>query len=188
MVLISVVIPTYNRSEYLLRAIRSVIDQTYSDWEIIIVDDSDDPLEVVQGVESFNDKRLRLIRNAERKGVSYARNVGINASKGDYIAFLDDDDEWYPTKLEKQIISMKGDENIGISYCHWDMLNLQGEVVNQGRGMPSGHVYREMLKDNLVTTSCLLFRSRAIKKAGEFDETIHGFEDWDMSDPCLEYL
>ena len=61
-----------------------------------------------KGVESFNDKRLRLIRNAERKGVSYARNVGINASKGDYIAFLDDDDEWYPTKLEKQIISMKG--------------------------------------------------------------------------------
>ena len=96
---VSVVIPTHNRSEFLRSAIASVLSQTYQDFELIVVDDAstDSTAEVVA---SFNDSRIKFIRHQTNQGGSAARNTGIRASKCDYIAFLDDDDEWSPGKFQ----------------------------------------------------------------------------------------
>jgi glycosyltransferase involved in cell wall biosynthesis len=98
---ISVIIPTYNRSKLLGRAIQSVIDQTFADFELIVVDDAstDNTYEVVS---AFEDQRIRFIRHEQNRGVSVARNTGLDAVLGDYITFLDSDDEWLPQKLERQ--------------------------------------------------------------------------------------
>lgn len=101
MSLVSVVIPTRNRAELLERAIKSVLLQTYNNWEIIIVDDnSTDDTKLV--VEKFNDDKIRYITLIGKTGGAAARNVGINNANGEYVAFLDDDDEWLPEKLKKQ--------------------------------------------------------------------------------------
>ncbi len=100
---VSVIIPTYNRANLVSRAIKSVLNQTYQDFEIIVVDDcSEDNTEEI--VKSFNDSRIRYIKHKKNKGGSAARNTGIKRARGKYIAFLDDDDEWLPSKLEKQIM------------------------------------------------------------------------------------
>lgn len=99
---VSVIIPTYNRAHLIGRAIKSVLNQTYKDFEIIIVDDgSTDKTEEV--VKDFKDERVRYIRREKNKGGSAARNTGIKAARGEYIAFQDSDDEWLPEKLEKQM-------------------------------------------------------------------------------------
>ena len=99
---VSVIIPTYNRAHLIGRAIRSVLDQTYQDWELIVVDDAstDDIPGIVKG---FTDGRVKYIRHDENKGAAAARNTGIQAARGAYIAFLDSDDEWLPEKLERQV-------------------------------------------------------------------------------------
>src|SRR5258705_10332336 len=98
---VSVIIPTYNRAECLRSAITNVLNQTFQDFEIVVVDDSsqDHTREVVN---SLDDKRIKYIRHERNKGVAAARNTGVSNAKGDYIAFLDDDDEWFPEKLKKQ--------------------------------------------------------------------------------------
>lgn len=98
---VSVVIPTYNRAHLVGRAIQSVLNQTYQDFEIIVVDDgSTDNTEEV--VKSFNDPRIRYIRHDQNRGGSAARNTGIKMARGEYIAFQDSDDEWLPEKLESR--------------------------------------------------------------------------------------
>ncbi len=113
---VSVIIPTYNRAHLLGRAIESVLDQTYQDFEIIVVDDaSADETEEV--VKSFGDDRINHIRHQKNKGGSAARNTGIKAARGEFIAFLDSDDEWVPKKLEKEIDRLQTLSNeVGVVY------------------------------------------------------------------------
>jgi len=98
---VSVIIPTYNRAHLLDRAIRSVLDQTYQDFELIVVDDgSSDPTAEV--IATFADPRIYYLRHEKNRGAAAARNTGIEASQGDYVAFLDSDCEWLPKKLLKE--------------------------------------------------------------------------------------
>src|SRR5262245_7479203 len=99
---VSVIVPTRDRAEYLRVAITSVLSQTFQDFELIVVDDAsaENNFEVIS---SFHDDRIKFIRHETRKGGSAARNTGIINSSCDYIAFLDDDDEWFPDKIAKQI-------------------------------------------------------------------------------------
>src|SRR6266481_2753275 len=105
--LVSVVIPTINRPKLLLRAIDSVLRQTHQEIEVIVVVDRPD-LETVPVVRAVNDPRVQLIVNAQRTTAAGARNVGVDHAKGEWIAFLDDDDEWLPNKLERQIAFASG--------------------------------------------------------------------------------
>ena len=99
---ISVIIPTYNRADFIGRAIESVLDQTYQDFEIIVIDDgSKDNTENI--VKSFDDTRITYIRLKDNKGAAVARNTGIGTARGKFIAFQDSDDEWLPQKLAKQM-------------------------------------------------------------------------------------
>ncbi len=99
---ISVIIPTCNRPELLPRAVKSVLNQTFNDFEVIVVDDGD-KISAEKAMAQFSDQRIKYIKHEKRKGGGAARNTGLRNSQGDYIAFLDDDDEYLPDKLETVI-------------------------------------------------------------------------------------
>ena len=114
---VSVVIPTHNRANLVGRAIQSVLDQTYRDFELIVVDDaSTDGTEEV--TKALNDNRIRYIHHMMNRGASGARNTGIENANGEYIAFLNDDDEWLPEYLDQMISFLEAkDRSIGLVYC-----------------------------------------------------------------------
>lgn len=176
---ISVIIPTYNRASMLGRAIQSVLDQTYRDFELIVVNDcsSDNTEEVVM---SFADERIRYIRHPSNKGGSAARNTGISSSRGDYIALLDDDDEWLPNKLEMQVDLLdRLPEDYGVVYSGY-RAEQRGEILGEYSPIYRGDVYHQMLKGCFIGSPTILIRKICFEKAGRFDETLPSCQDWDM--------
>lgn len=122
--LVSVVMPAYNCEEYLPDAINSVIEQTYTNWELFVVDDcSTDDTESI--VRSFDDARIMYFRNEKNSGPAVSRNRGIEAAKGEYIAFLDSDDVWFPEKLEQQIRFMRN-KGINFSCTAYEKIDAAG--------------------------------------------------------------
>ncbi|MFC1603526.1 glycosyltransferase family 2 protein [Planctomycetota bacterium] len=170
--LVSVIIPTHNRAEMLKRAIRSVLNQTYKNFELIVIcDGSKEHTEEV--VESFNDPRIRFLKHETARGASAARNTGIRTARGEYIAFLDDDDEWTPNKLEVQVpaIENSGPE-VGLVYA-WMEYFHDGELVRKWYPKLKGYIFPEML-DNQAIGGCptIMIKRNVIGKVGYFDETL----------------
>ena len=133
--MVSVIIPTHNRSNTLERAIKSVISQTYPEIEIIIVDDNanneEERQKVKKIVENYNN--INLIQNKVNLGGGQSRNEGIKAAKGKYVAFLDDDDEFFPQKIEKQYelykyVSSK-DDKVGLIYCYAEYISVNERKI-----------------------------------------------------------
>ena len=179
---VSVIIPTYNRAHLIGRAIKSVLNQTYQDFEIIVVNDgSTDNTEEV--VKSFSDKRIKYIWHEKNKGAAAARNTGIKIAKGEYIAFQDSDDEWFPNKLEKQMkIFKKESPNLGIVYTGFYRIKdsekkyiPSHEIVKK-----EGSIYEELLKGSFITTQSILVRKECFKKVGIFDENLPRLQDWEL--------
>ncbi len=179
---VSVIIPTYNRAHMVGRAIQSVLDQTYQDFELIVVDDaSTDNTEEV--VKSFNDERLRYIRHNENSGSSVApRNTGIEIARGEYIAFLDSDDEWLPQKLEKQIDKFNSvSPDVGLVYCGYAGVSKRtGETLFKVMNAKRGDVFRLIVERNIVGGPTVLIRRECFQKTGLFDKGFLSFQDWDM--------
>lgn len=125
--LVSIITPSYNTALYIEDTIKSVLNQTFKNWEMIIVDDcsSDNTLEIIN---KFNDPRIILIRNNLRCGAAVSRNKALNIAKGKWIAFLDSDDLWMPDKLEKQIDFMIQNE-ISFSYTDYKVINEEGITI-----------------------------------------------------------
>lgn len=171
--LVSVVIPTHNRPELLARAIQSVQSQTYPNLEIVVVDDgSDDRTRAV--VERAEDPRVRWIRHASRKGGAAARNTGISASRGDVIAFLDDDDEWRVDKVERQLRLL---ETYDVVTCTSDAI---GEEIEKHRSRTT--VTLEDLRRGEGTfggTGVLMAKAEVLKRT-MFDESLSRYQDWDL--------
>jgi glycosyltransferase involved in cell wall biosynthesis len=180
--IVSVIIPTYNRAHVLARAIQSVLDQTYQDFEMIVVDDgSNDNTEEV--VKSFNDPRIRYIRHEGNRGAAAARNTGIKAAKGKFIAFQDSDDEWLPEKLQKQ---MKVFENaparVGVVYTgFW---SIEGNVKQYGPNREilykEGDIHSQILQGNFIGTPAAVVKKACFEKAGMFDERLPRLIDWEL--------
>lgn len=180
---VSVIIPTYNRAHLIGRAIQSVLNQTYQDFEIIIVDDAsiDNTEEVVK---SFSNKRIRYIRLKENSGGSAApRNTAIKIARGEYIAFQDSDDEWLPEKLEKQIrVFEKVSPEVGIVYTDMWTVDKNGKKKywHSPRRMPEdGIIYREVLGYRLMNIgiSSAMIRGSCFDKVGLFDERMPRHQD-----------
>lgn len=179
---VSVVIPTCNRAHFVGRAIQSVLDQTYRNFEILVVDDaSNDNTEEI--VKHFSDERISYIPHRENKGGSSARNTGIKAARGKFIGFLDDDDEWLPQKLECQINlfsrsqSMVGAVYTGNIMCNHKTRKVLKEIVPTKRGM----ILADLLFRNCVgSTSSILIKKECLARVGLFDENLPSCQDWDM--------
>lgn len=166
--LVSIVIATYKRSRLVPRAIESVRNQTYRNLEILVVDDgSPDNTRLV--VESIQDNRIRYIRHEKNKGLPAARNTGIRVAQGEYIAFLDDDDEWREHKLERQLQAIK----------HYDAV-VCGALINGRPRSVHNHqnVTLDDLRDYIPDPSGLLVKASVIKDL-LFDESLREGEDWD---------
>lgn len=180
---ISIVIPTLNRAHLVTRAITSVLNQTYQDYEIIIVDDgSIDETERV--IKRCNYKKIIYIKHKKTRGPGAARNTGIDATRGDYIAFLDSDDEWLPKKLEKQInLFKKNIDKIGLIYCGVQLIDqYSGNTKEKWMPRFKGYVYEKNLAANFVVSgsSTVIVQRKALKKVGKFDESLPSCEDWDL--------
>jgi len=179
---VSVIIPTFSRAEVLPIAIRSVLNQTFQDLEILIVDDgSSDTTQAV--VKSFDDDRIHYIRHPKPRGGAAARNTGIAHSRGEYVAFLDDDDEWYPHKLARQMEVMRRSEpEVAAVYSGYFVVERATGKI-RGRMTPKfrGDLASELLRENPIGgTSCMLVRKDCLEKVGCFDEQLPSFQDYDL--------
>lgn len=183
---LSVILPTYNRATLLPRAIHSVLDQSYRDLELIVVDDcSTDETEEL--LSSIRDNRLRVIRQSINSGPSAARNAGIRASKGRYVAFQDSDDEWSPEKLSKQVeLIEQQDENGDLpAACYSRFIivrdNRRVIVPSGSKSTLSGRIYERLLFGNTMGTPTVVFRKDILEIVGSFDESLANREDWDLA-------
>lgn len=145
---VSIITPCFNSKKELLDTIRSVQDQTFRDYEHIIIDDSSDKfdMDILSLIES--DPRIRFIKRSWNAGPAVTRNRGIEEAKGRFIAFLDADDIWYPEKLEKQIKFML-DNDVALSYTSYDVIDQAGTIIGK-RTPPSILNYFDILKSNQI--------------------------------------
>lgn len=172
---VSVVIPAYNREATIERAMRSVLEQSVRDLELIVVDDASTD-DTVKAVEAVGDTRVRVLRHETNRRAGAARNTGIRAATGDYVAFLDSDDAWLPGKLEKQLAYMDGAADVGAS-CTGFRLVDGNEVFPR---VPRFVTYREILMGcDLAPGSTLVVRRGVFDEVGLNDERFYRYEDWD---------
>ena len=177
---ISVIIPTYNRASVIQRAVNSVYGQSFGDWELILVDDgsTDQTHKLLKAFRQ--DSRFRYFKT-ENRGVSSARNLGLKQARGEWIAFLDSDDEWLPKKLEKQI--QKARENPCFSIIHGDEIWIRrGVRVNpmkkhQKRG---GDLFSQAVQLCCISPSTVFIKKNLFNKVGLFRVTLPVCEDYDL--------
>lgn len=180
----------------LKRAVKSVVRQTYSDWDIVIIDDAsedDTPAMVNYMLERYRlQGRLKYIRHEKPLGGAAARNKGIFSARGFYIAFLDDDDKWMPEKLEKQVGCMKENADAGICYTGRKIVRTGDIIPGLGkrysyRKPPTFDHYKAIMTDNFVgiTSSVMIPRSVLLAVEG-FDEVLPCYQDYDLFIRILE--
>jgi glycosyltransferase involved in cell wall biosynthesis len=186
--LVSVVVPVYNRGELIVDALESVRMQTYRPIELVVADDG-----------STDDLHARLLKwmdehkndagfsvqyiHQENQGANAARNLGIQHSQGEFVAFIDSDDRWLPSKLEKQIPLFSTDAEIGGVYCGlgWVDLVSREQELDEGRLYPEGWLLKELLVHDITAgTSCYVIKRESFNKVGFFDVNLPARQDWDM--------
>jgi len=181
---VTVILPTYNRAQSITRSIRSVLSQTYQDFEFIIIDDgSIDNTEKIVRKFQEKDKRIRYIRHNKNKGSATARNTGIKAAKREYIAFQDSDDEWLPEKLEKQMKVFKNvPPKVGVVYTgFWKIDGDKRKYIPSSRvKQKEGDIHKKLLNGNFVDTPTVLIKKECFEKVGIFDEHLCALEDWEL--------
>lgn len=185
---VSVIIPTYNRAELLKRAIQSVLSQTMTYIEIIVVNDSPDEKPVLDVIKGFKDNRIHYFRNERKKGGNGARNTGLLKAKGHFIALLDDDDEWMPEKLEAQANRLQNlDSSWGGCYCGYRILEKETciDILNSKEGT----LQRDLLlsKISLKAGSTLMFKRSITARIGLFDEELKRYQDTHFLIKFLRY-
>lgn len=176
---VSIVIPTYERPDFLDRLLSSIAKQTFTDYEVIVVDDAskqkNEYQEVVSKYENVN-----YLRNDKNLGAPLCRNLGIQLAKADLVALVDDDDEWLPQKLEKQIEYLdQSSKNIGIVYT-WAEARKEGRVLYRFQADWEGEVLPRLLMECFIPSSSVLVKKKALLQAGLFDPMMPSCQDWDM--------
>ena len=161
--LISVVMPNYNGAAFFDKAIESVLKQTYTNFELIIVDDSsaDDSVLVLEKMAE-TDARIRLIPLAKNGGVANARNAGIREAKGRYIALIDNDDTWEPDKLERQL--RLAENGAQIVYTSYDLVDENGARLREPFLIPEKTSFKEMLSCNVIGCSTVFIDAQLLKE------------------------
>jgi glycosyltransferase involved in cell wall biosynthesis len=180
MPLISIIIPVYNGEKTILETIQSVLNQTFKDFEILIINDgsTDSTLEVIASIPNSNIK----VFSYPNTGVSASRNRGIALASGEYISFIDADDLWTPDKLEAQLKALQENPQAAVAYSWTDWIDESGTVINGGcHHKISGNVYAHLiLADFIGSGSNPLIRKSALLELNGFDQSVPPAEDWDM--------
>ena len=200
--MVSAIITTHNRKELLAKAVQSVLGQTYKDIELIVVSDgsTDGTDELMKRFES--NEQVKYINYNPGRGGNYARNIGIKAATGDYIAFLDDDDIWYPMKIEKQAEILVENEDIGLVYTGLKSIYLKENLSYIYSTGYEGDASVKILMGNFIgTTSTVMVRRKILDLAGYFDESLKAQQDYDLwiricqickvgfvSEPMIDYF
>jgi len=183
---VSVIIPTYNREKELIQSIQTVMDQKYNgDIEIVIIDDSTKSLkpkiekEFSKILHNSKNRHINYIHKAKKEGAALARNIGIKESKGDYIAFLDDDDVWKPEKIGKQVDLLEKHKDVALVICY----SLDKRFGHERVGKPPEIITHEMvLKSfNLSSSSSYLVRKNVIEELGGFDISLPSAQEYDLA-------
>jgi len=170
--LISIITPVYNAERFLEETINSVQKQTYSNWELILVNDcsKDNSKEIIK---KYVSDKIRLIDLKENLGVAEARNAGIKSAKGEYIAFLDADDLWEKDKLDKQIKVIREKTNIGLVFTATQYIDEEGKKSNYILEVPYEINYRQLLKQNIISCSSVLVRKEHVTKYKMQNDKMH---------------
>lgn len=179
---VSVIIPTHNRNDLVVRAIKSVQDQTYSNLEIIIVSDgsTDGTSDVVKDILKI-DNRVFFYEYENAMGANHARNYGARNATGEYIAFLDDDDAWQTDKLENQMLVFDGDENIGLVTTGFRFIYVFNNSETNYVPTPKYDSHIEILMKNVIGgTPAVVMRKDIFDEIGGFDEQLHALQDYDL--------
>lgn len=181
--LVSVIMPTYKRTfSFISKSIESVLKQSYSNLELILIDDN--PKESIkeynieENIKKLNDNRIRYIQHGDNKGACAARNTGIMNSKGEYIAFLDDDDEWLLSKTYKQLEKLKNSSS-GLVYSPYYVCHNGEKTIR--KTIKSGWVYKDLLYTNFIgSTSCVMMKKKCILDVGLFEEELPASQDYEL--------
>lgn len=177
--LVSVIIPNFNHAQYLGDAIRSVLDQSYANVEVIVVDDgSTDQSRAVAA--QFGDRILYLYQT--NRGLSAARNTGIQAARGEYIGLLDADDLYEPHFVSTMLVALQSDPTAAGVFCGYQFVDQQNRPLPQveARQVPNEQLYETLLDGNFFVPESILVHRSCYISAGHFDETLRACEDWDM--------
>jgi len=178
--MVSVVIPSYNSMSFLPETLNSVLNQTFTDFEVLIINDGSTD-NIVDWVAEIKDPRVRLISQANQ-GLSQARNAGILNSRGLYIAFLDADDLWEPTKLEKQVAAFKDNPYLGLVHTYVSMVDANNNYLYIiGSRHEKGNILRRVIEQNpVISGSSSMVHRDCFEKVGLFDKDLKSAEDWHM--------
>jgi glycosyltransferase involved in cell wall biosynthesis len=185
--LVSVIIPTYNREKLLKRAIDSVLNQTYKNIEIIVVDDdsTDNTYEVLR--DYIERSKVKYIKHENNRGAQAARNTCIKAARGNWIAFLDSDDEWLPQRLE---VELSLAHKTGVSVVHSECYIKSGddnELKIYGISPKSGDIYGDLLKSPGPMFQGLLVKKKCLERIDYLDEAIISYQEWDTAIRLARY-
>jgi len=179
---VDVIIPTYNRAEFLQAAIGSVLNQSLDDLTLLVVDDaSKDDTQAV--VKALDDKRIKYICHTENRAEAVARNTGLSNGNAEFVAFLDDDDEWLPEKLRLTVDLLENSPSkVGGVYSGLFIIDKVTGVTHGCKlAERRGDIYLDMVRRNVVfTPSTVLLRRECFEKVGLFDESIPWMLDYDM--------
>jgi len=189
--LVSVIIPTFNRQAVLLRAVYSVLSQTYKNIELIVVDDgsTDQSLDLLA---NLSDTRLKVISTEGRKGANFARNLGVKNASGEIVAFQDSDDAWLIDKLEKQLTLMELNNADAVFSSFIRLANDEvsikpfkegRQIISNNNGLVS---VKDCLRSNLISTQTLVMRKSVFKALNGFDNSLKRLQDWDLAIRLLD--
>ncbi len=179
---VSVVIPTYRHRDFVLQTLETVWAQTFTDFEVIVVNDGspDDSAQLLRPLAQSG--RIRYIEQ-ENQGQAVARNRGLQEARGEFVAFLDDDDLWPPQKLARQVAELRAHPQAVLVYGHIETVPTENQaaLVYTAPESPTGQVKRQFLARNwIVTPGQTLIRATTLRELGGFDTTLWGVDDWDL--------
>lgn len=177
---VSAVIPTYNRSEHLDGAIESVLAQTFDDLEVVVVDDGSDSACAEDTVATYPET-VHCVAHDQNKGLSAARNTRIQATNGEYVAFLDDDDRWEPSKIERQVTALEANSDATLATCLLAAVSPDGDLLRCEGEKPSGNLPDQILIRNVIgSPSRVLVQASTLDALDGFDEALPTKQDWDL--------
>lgn len=188
--LVSIVIPSYGRPDLLERLLRSIKAQSFRGFEVIVIDDNS-PQQEAYGrcIENFSrDLNIYIYRNDKNRGAQYSRNRGLSLAKYKYIAFVDDDDEWLPKKLEMQVGLLESSpKELGFVYSWADSVDQSDNIVFKYRSIYNGDNLGVLLDSCFIPSPTVIVKREVFDKVGGFDENMISCQDWDMWTRIVEF-